>query len=168
MSNDPLADFAVRMKRRSTHLRRTAERMVPAVFDAIADRVFLANPVWSAQSVVNWTASIGTSPKLRLVNVAKTGDPNQEGDINSVGRNIDKRIAQMARYSAAQASKDVSSTYRNPKRTSKASKSIWLSNVISYTPDLWTGAWPTNVGMTIPIAIEAGVAKSKTFKVWKF
>jgi hypothetical protein len=167
MSNDPLADFAVRMKRRSTHLRRSAERMVPAAFNAIADRVFLASPVWSGQSVVNWTASIGRSPKFRLVNVPKSGDPNEQGDINSVGGHIDKGIAQMARFEAAIAAKDVSSTYKKPKRTSKSSKSIWLTNVISYTPDLWTGAWPTN-SVSLAATIDAGVRATKKFKVWKF
>jgi len=167
MSDDPLNLFAKRMQRRASHLLKTTERMVPAAFNAIADRIFLASPVWSAQSVVNWTASIGHSPKLRLVNVAKSGDPNQEGNIHSVGKSIDIGIAQMARFEAAAAAKSVSSTYRKPKRSSKASKSIWLSNVVSYTPDLWTGAWPTN-RVALADTIEAGVSATKQFKVWKF
>ena len=164
-ANDPLNLFAKRMKRRASHLLRTTERMVPVAFKAIADQVFLNNPVWSSQSVINWTASIGRSPKVRLVNVDKSGSRNAEGGTRNI--TIHDKIAQMARFEASMAAHDVADTYQRPKRNSKARKSIWLSNRISYTPDLWTGAWPTN-SMALADTIDAGVRATKKFKVWRF
>lgn len=164
-ANDPLNLFATRMKLRATHLLRTTERMVPVAFKEIAGQVFLNSPVWSSQSVVNWTASIGRSPKVRLVNVDKSGSADAEGGMDTI--TVHDSIAQMARFQAAAAAFDVADTYKRPRRRSKAAKSIWLSNVVSYTPDLWTGAWPTNA-MRLADTIDVGVRATKKFNVWRF
>lgn len=177
-ANDPLENFAKRMDRRADHMLRMVDRMVVGAFHAIADQVFLNNPVWSSQSVVNWTASIGHRPKTRLVNVDRSnvGIKNNklvgsasEGNMNNIRVHNSGRdnIAQLARFQAALTAKDVASTYKRPKRTSKSPKSIWLTNSISYTAKLWTGAWPTNP-RTLSSTIDAGASSLKKYKVWRF
>lgn len=171
-SSDPIELFAKRMERRASTLEAKVDRMVVAAFNAIADQVFLSNPVWSSQSVINWTASIGHRPLRRLVNVdrsntsirgGKVAGGRSEGDRSNI--TPDRNIAQMARFSASAAAKEVSAGYR---RSGKGeSKAIWLTNSISYTGKLWSGAWPSNP-RTLASTLDAGARATSRIKVFRF
>ena len=179
MTTDSIELFARRMERRADTLEAKVDRMMVAAFNAIADQVFLSNPVWSSQSVVNWTASIGYRPLRRLINVDRSNVGVRKGKLTGSRSEGDSRnitphpeIAQMARFQASMAAKEVSSKYvRDSVKTKKGRlrkpKALWLTNNISYTKKLWSGAWPSNP-RTLESTLDAGLMATKHFRVFRF
>lgn len=181
-ANDPIERFAQRMERRAKVLLAKVDRLTVESFHAIADQIYIYSPVWSSQSVVNWTASIGRSPKRRLVNVDRSNasfsggksrghSEGNRGNITPHDKGRDS-IAEMARFAASAAAKSVANGY--PKTTlsnTRRPPPIWLSNVISYTPKLWTGRHTGPAGLqsvSLADTIEAGVMVVKRSNVWRF
>jgi len=157
---DPLEKFADRMEARAKSVERKVQALVVEAFNLIATQIFLYNPVWSGQSVVNWTASIGMSPKVRRVNVDRSnvGIANNKvtgsgGEGNKSNITPHHAEAAMAAITAGQTALAVAQQYKASK--SGVNPAIWLSNSISYTPKLWTGGWPSNAGRTLASVIEA-------------
>lgn len=165
--NNSIEMFAQRMERRAKVMQLKVDALMRERFESIANTIFLYNPVWSSQSVVNWTASIGHLPLRRLVNVDKANDPNTEGSIKTITPH--NKIAGAAAREALSSALGVSSKYRRTKNTRYESKSIWLTNNVSYTGDLWSGAWPTNRFKGDLSQVVAKAAKNSTqIKVWRF
>ncbi len=173
MTIDSIELFAKRMDKRAETLEVKVDKMMVNAFNAIADQVFLSNPVWSSQSVVNWTASIGHRPLRRLINVDRSNvglrgnkvtGSRKEGDQSNITVHAD--IAEMARFQASAAAKAVSATYKRTSKT-KTPKALWLTNNISYTKKLWSGSWPSNP-RTLASTIDAGVRALSHIKVWRF
>lgn len=177
--NNSVERFAQRMERRANVLEFKVDQMMRTAFESIANIIFLYNPVWSSQSVVNWTASIGYSPKTRLVNVDRSNAGikggkfvgNSEGNMSNITPHNSgpDSIASLAVHRAARAAIEVGATYKRRKNVKGKSASIWLTNSISYTGDLWSGTWPTNRWRGgLGAVLDKGVQGSKHIKVWRF
>lgn len=171
-SNNSVELFAQRMDRRAKVLPKKVAALMRVRFKSMANKIFLYNPVWSSQSVVNWTASIGHGPLTRLVNVDKLGDPNVEGNMgNIVPHSAGKGggIAGAASSRAWGAAEGVASKYKAKMlKGSGKSPSIWLTNNVSYTGKLWRG-WPTNRwkgGLKAIVSVTKG--ENTSIKVWQF
>lgn len=169
-TNDSMEIFAKRMERRATVMQRKVDALVRQRFESIANIIFLYNPVWSSQSVVNWTASIGYVPLKRLVNVDRSNGGNTEGNMSNItphnqGQNS---IAAVAANVAFGAAISVSKKYKSDKDLGSKPKAIWLTNNISYTGKLWNN-WPTNKFKGGLSAVVEKVANQRTsIKVWRF
>jgi len=169
---DAFDSFIKRMNRRADHLEQSVNRMVVSAFVGISDFIFAYNPVWSSQSVVNWTASIGHSPKVRLVNVDRSNTTIKRGKLVDRGEGdktnitVHKQAAQAARFVAANTARDVAANYK-PLPGRQKPPALWLTNRISYTPKLWAGDWPSNP-RTLQEAIDNGLLAARRIKVWKF
>ena len=173
-SDDPIELFAQRMDKRARTLVRKVDSMAVEAFLSIADIIYIHSPVWSSQSVVNWTASIGPRPKRRLVNVDRSNatikkgkfSGNKEGDKSNITPH--GQIAEMARFQAAAATRSVVESYPKTSIDQKSRPpTLWLSNQISYTGKLWTGRWPGN-SKSLKMAVQAGQTVIDRSKVWRF
>lgn len=165
--------FAKRMHRRADHLEKAVTHRVVQTFVGISDFIFAYNPVWSSQSVVNWTVSIGQTPKVRLINVDRSNVQinnnriKDGGEGNQQNITVHRDIAQSARFLAASTAQSEAERYYTAAKNSKHPPPIWLTNVISYTPKLWRGDWRSNP-RTLQDAIDNGVRIGRRINVWRF
>ena len=158
------------MDKRAESLKLRVDGMVKEAFELIATQVFIHSPVWSSQSVVNWTASVGKTPSVRLVHIDKKNTGIKNNKITGGGE-ADKKTAiihnselEMAPILAARAAIMVSKKYKSSKKPGTKNDSIWLSNAVSYTPKLWTGKWPSN-RVSLKSAVSAGVPAVERFRI---
>lgn len=149
--NDPLELFAARMEKRAKNIAVKVDAALFEAFELIATDIFTKNPLWSSQSVVNWTASIGHQPAI----VANIVVPMERTEDRAAGLKAGLKAISMVRgkYKRSRSGK-------NP--------SYWLTNPISYTGKLWSGAWPSNTGNTLSSAIEKGIPAIRRIRLLKF
>jgi hypothetical protein len=136
--------FAKRLMRHKKSIEQKTDDLVKEVFLTIAKRVTTHSPVWSGQSVLNWTAAISKSkPRARFVNVSRSNSRvarrtvtkrltngvkrrrnlrkvsgGREGNRSNI--NFDKHVALTSRKVAMGGIKAVVSTYENPSKPSSA------------------------------------------------